>query len=322
MKKRVFSEEEIEKIIELYKQNYSINKIAKEIFHCRSSYISKILKANNVKIINSPLRRFTFDEEQKICKEYIEDNCSINFLHQKYNCSSETIKNVLEKNNIKIKIHRPKNGLLKDDFFEEINSEEKAYFLGFIFADGYIQGNCLGIEIHLRDKHLLESFKKIINSQSSISYRKRKNTEMVSIHVTSNKIIEDLSKYGIIENKTYLTKKLPLIKKELIPHFLRGLVDGDGWILNKGNKMALGFTSYSYNICKDFQEYCFSIIGSRNIKITTKGEKTTAYVCQFQSKADVKQLVTVLYKNNKICLTRKYAMAKGIFEDKNDEDIV
>lgn len=320
---RYFSQQDKEKIIDLYQSGYSIQQIAKNVFHCRTTFISEILQKNNIsKRKNTGSRILSPEEGREICKLYKTGKYTQKLLAEKYHCSTFVIHNVLTANNIEIKQHfNLKNLDLKEDFFETIDSEEKAYFLGFLFADGYVEKNEICCEINIKDIDLLLTFKQLINSQRKISYRKRTNTEMVSIKINSFKMVQDLSKYGIIPNKTKNTKHLPQIPEPFQKDFLRGLIDGDGWITkDKLGYYHLGFVSFYKTICEDFQKMCQKVANITNTaKITVKNNN---FVSQFQSQKLVKQLVTALYKDSNYYLTRKYIIAEDIFRVKNDEDIV
>ena len=61
------------------------------------------------------------------------------------------------------------------DFFKCINTEEKAYVLGFICADGHIEKDRLVITVSIKDKDILEKIKHALNSGHIIKEIKRKN---------------------------------------------------------------------------------------------------------------------------------------------------
>ena len=85
------------------------------------------------------IRTFEKDVEDKICYQYQEEGQTLTFLARLYHCRDEAIRAVLLKNNIPIKRKGlSKNRLLKEDFFDIIDTEEKAYFLGLMFADGNV----------------------------------------------------------------------------------------------------------------------------------------------------------------------------------------
>lgn len=99
-------------------------------------------------------------------------------------------------------------------FFKEINTEEKAYWLGFIYADGYVvynkeQGNYeLGIEISEVDKEHLNKFNKCFNNEFKVTTRQRtfksgSVVKMCSVRVYSKDLVEDLINNQIVPSKSY-----------------------------------------------------------------------------------------------------------------------
>lgn len=275
------------------------------------------------------IRTFNEEIEKEICKLYQEDGQTLTFLRQKYHCRIEAIKNVLNKYNISVrKRGTTKNKNIREDFFDNIDSEEKAYFLGLLFTDGNVQSDKtekrspqIRIQLKISDIKILQDFRTILNIQSKITYDKRKNKECAVLSFRNKHIADSLSKYGVVPNKTYLTKHLPDIPEQFKIHFLRGLLDGDGSIYQEKNgKFRIDFCSYHQSICEDFRQMCNSLLDENNTnRIENYG---TAYHIRFSKQSIVKQLATVLYKESKISLARKYSLAERIFEDKSEEDIV
>lgn len=324
-KKRLWTEDEIQKIIKWYCDDcFSISYIAKNLLKCRETTISNILKDNNIKIRNKKVGRvINLVHEKEIIKLYTEQNYNQRQIAEKYNCSSYVIHNILKRNNIEI-ITKPRiNNNQDEHYFDNIDNEHKAYWLGFLFADGNIYNNQLSIEIHEKDKELLEQFKKDLKLNSKISIRKRKNTTVCCIRVISKHICESLSKYGIVPNKTFNTKHLPEIPEKFLRHFIRGLIDGDGWItIDKNGKYHIGFTTNYQSVCEDFKKYC-NILTDNLCKSRITFKDKDKYPCfQIQSKKATKLLANVLYKDNNICLSRKYRLIEPLLDFKNDEDIV
>lgn len=328
-KVRVFTEKDKQNIINLYINGVTKPKI-REIYHCRSTAISEILKGIHSPNICQKKPKFSKEKEKEICEMYTSGKYNKKFIAEKFGCCVGTIINVLKRNNIEIVSHRVAHFSdmeLRDDFFETIDSEEKAYFLGFMFADGYVykgskNAKSVGLEIHIRDIDLIHKLKELLNTSNKIKYRKRSNTEMCSINVYSTKMANDLEKYGIVQNKTKVTKHLPDIPLPYRRHFLRGLLDGDGWIsIDKNGRYHVGFVSYHKSIAKDFQKACNSLIEEKNRStITTKGKNSSGYVCAFQAQKQVKQLMTALYKDSTIYLTRKRELVEPLFNEFNDDD--
>ena len=324
MKSRVWTENDYQIIQNMYESGQTIKYIAKEIFHCREATISAIVKEKGYikPVLGS--RKFTLQEENDICKLYQTGKYTQKFLAEKYNVCAEVIRNILRLHDIEIKKSVRKVDLnLQEDYFSQINSPEKAYLLGYLFADGNIYNNQLTLEIQYRDIEIIYLLQKELHSSNTISYRKRNNIETCSCRICSEQIRKDLEKYGIVPDKTHKTKHLPEIPQIFLRDFLRGLLDGDGWITkDKLGYYHIGFVNNYASICQDFQDKCNSLIEHKTkAKITNKGN-SSGYVAQFQSKESVKQLATVLYKDSTCYLTRKYNLATDIFESKGNEDIV
>ena len=92
---------------------------------------------------------------------------------------------------------------------------------------------------------------------------------MVCTRVGSSKMIEDLAKYGVVKNKTYITTKLPDLKEPFLHHMIRGFIDGDGWVMFDKEKKthAIGAVGHFETMMEDLKEKCNSLLTN---KITTK----------------------------------------------------
>ena len=120
----------------------------------------------------------------------------------------------------------------KENYFRQIDSKEKAYWLGFIYADGGISCNRLCFSLSSKDRGHLVSFCKSIGYDCSKikSYKRKLRDKTYScsdLSVFSKKIVSDLAKLGCIEKKTY-SLRFPKILEEFRCAFLVGFYDGDG----------------------------------------------------------------------------------------------
>ena len=125
---------------------------------------------------------------------------------------------------------RKRKYTLNENYFNDIDSKDKAYILGFIYADGSVYNNYLNIGIHKRDVSVLNFIKKEMRYNGPLYI----NGEYVKLTISSKKIVNSLKELGIIRNKTYVSKKLPQITTHLLPSFLLGFFDGDGSIYKSG----------------------------------------------------------------------------------------
>lgn len=269
------------------------------------------------------MRMINDKEEQEICKDYLSGLSMTNIAKMRH-CTQPRIKNILVKNDIPLRV-RKVNTNLKEDYFTNIDTPNKAYFLGLIFTDGSVteekdKQSQLRLELKASDVVLLEKYREELGITSKLIYSKRGNTESFLSTVRSDKIVKDLNKYGVVKNKTYLTNVLPKVSAILERDFLRGLIDGDGSIYPNQNYYRVNFTSHSKNICNDFLLLCEKVSG---MKITNKPTQNgKSYRVTLTKKALVKKLITSCYKDAEMYLPRKYMIATNIFEVKNEEDIV
>lgn len=144
------------------------------------------------------------------------------------------------KDRIKLSLaHRKYN--LDESFFTKIDSEEKAYWLGFLAGDGAITDKNK-IRLTIVDKSHLQKFKKAVQWLGKDYYHK--HTNALEVHFRSLKMTQDLARYFVTFRKTY-TVRFPNISKSLERHFIRGVFDADGCI-NKAVRISRGKSGQIY----------------------------------------------------------------------------
>lgn len=126
---------------------------------------------------------------------------------------------------------------LNDNFFEKIDTKDKAYILGWIASDGSIQKNSVVINIHEKDRECLEKIRDHFCGELPIKvYAEYSDsgdkTLFVSLTINSKTIVNDVCKHlQITPGKKAEHVKFPdAIPNELKIHFIRGYFDGDGSI--------------------------------------------------------------------------------------------
>lgn len=262
------------------------------------------------------IKRTSIEIEKKVCQDYQTGNYSSRELGIKYSLSKTCILKILERYNIpKVNRHLVNNNL-DVHYFDNIDTEEKAYFLGFIFADGSISNDEFFLDINEKDIEMLLRIREEIHSNCKITTRKKGNSMMSRIAIKNKVFCSSLSQYGIIENKTKMTSHLPVEKIPTIFYkdFLRGLIDGDGWVIKtKQNLYKIGYVTQYYSTALDFVEMLNSLLEEKwKNKILTPKDRYA--IVNIQKQSIVKQVALVLYKGNKICLSRKFQMAQEIFD--------
>lgn len=223
------------------------------------------------------------------------------------------------------------------DYFKVIDTEEKAYWLGFIFADGWTylsrstEAGCLGIELQKGDVGHLRKFNKSIHGNYKITFRTRENTtdvapgihDMCAIRIFSREMTDDLIEKGVVPNKS-LVKEFPTdIPEDLIRHFIRGYFDGNGCVSagkdkdKRINALHFSFHSGSLNFITSIKNILARYnIFSSDIAPTVFNEKlgkeTCFYFSVYSNYSNSQKFYSFLYDNYSISLDRKFNKAKHI----------
>lgn len=197
-----------------------------------------------------------------------------------------------------------------EKFFDRWTSQ-MAYVLGFTFADGSIYKTTLSWDIQTRDLNLLRKINKALDSTYPIVTTLRNSCRL---RISNQMLIEGAIRRGLLPKKN-MRKIFPNIPLRYKRHFIRGFLDGDGWIVNRTWKKEsdLGFVSsgvHFLNQLKDEIKDQLGILGKirqRN-KITLKGVKSVTYILDYYS-ANAALVAKWLFGNLKdddIYLDRKY----------------
>lgn len=196
---------------------------------------------------------------------------------------------------------------LDEHFFDVIDSENKAYWLGFISADGCIRKDDKQLSISLmpQDSNHLYKFSKDLNSNYPVYMYKDK----CSIVVTSTTLVNSLVNLGVTPRKSFSLKVCTKIPKNLLLHYYRGLVDGDGCLYKRPDGFfEIGLVG-TYSICESFR--CWLIAKGINIKAKTNSIRTF-YGIRANGRNLPKAICELLYRNSNVFLDRKYKLAMEI----------
>ena len=183
--------------------------------------------------------------EEKIINDYINGK-SLRQIAKEYHVNRNRISKLLKEKNVKIRTQKEtsRKYTFNENYFESIDTEDKAYWLGFIYADGFITNKrkngsqSLGITLSLRDISHLRKFKNSISATNPINTyyyygfisEGYPATQCSRILLPSQKLVDDIKKHGVIEHKTKIITFPKNLNDNLIPHFVRGYMDGDGSI--------------------------------------------------------------------------------------------
>lgn len=292
---------------EYYKiDHHTINRYSKEIGFDDSIYKK---------------RKLSEKEIDYIIQNY--NNYSATKIAEYLNITKEAVSGVWFRNNLRGKDTRI-YPLLNESYFEVIDTQDKAYFLGFIGADGCLYDSqekhknkqkILRISIRYEDIKILELFKKVLQTDKKIIWSK---DIYVNLEISSNKIFDDIEKLGLSPRKTW-KNTIANIPKKFMPALIRGYFDGDGSIgLSKNDSysdVGIIISGYHENLKKiqDFllEKNIFSVftIDKRTYTKGTTGEFGNLYLSNRTSKYAFLKLI---YENcEDYYMDRKYEKAMG-----------
>lgn len=265
-----------------------------------------------------PRKVITEELKEEIIKYYLSQPMTMKQVEDKYELSHPTITKILKDvpKYTKAKLNNPN---MKEHFFQEINEEAKAYFLGLLISDGNVFKDNTGrqasisITLDLKDEYMLEKFKEVLQANTSVGHDGRGCGQ---IAVRSNIMAEDLAKYGVVPRKSYNTY-LPLISKEMMPHLIRGIFDGDGSIMAKPNPSNDGHNRFLHSISfcethqlmEDISNYILENLGIKTAVYDYKDRNLSEL--KIQNIDNIAKFGYWIYRNSTIFLNRK----KDIFND-------
>ena len=256
---------------------------------------------------------------QKIIEDY-KNGKSMRQIEIDYGVTRTTVSRYLTKLGIKTTVgnhHRTYSH--KEDFFHTIDTEEKAYWLGFMFADGYISNNDnrygqdqFGLSLAEEDIGSLYQFKKALDATNPVHiYNRNSNTKgqsLCRLQLTSQQTVDDLIMHGCKKQKSHILQPPIDVPNELIPHFIRGFFDGDGSIVkakNNNYKKTSGYV-YSINITTtkmmaDWLQAYFDM-GS----VAKESRKEFTYYYNLGGHLQVIKFYHILYDKATVYMKRKY----------------
>lgn len=196
-----------------------------EIFDCNENTIANLLKRNNIKIRDNII--LTPDQEL-LAVDLYQQGQSEQSIANLFSVSRGAVQHALTRKNID---RRTSRRFSYDEFsFDTIDTPDKAYWLGFIYADGTVaQQRQLAIGLGLKDTEHLWFFNRFMKSDQSVRVTKT----YTSITFSSNHLGETLTKLGIVPRRGSFDLTLAGLPKHLYSHFIRGIMDGDGCITKK-----------------------------------------------------------------------------------------
>lgn len=275
---------------------------------------------------------YSNEEINKIVSLYLDDKLSHRDIGKIFNVSKTVISRVLHENNVVCRNTSETMRIyeLNEHFFDNIDTEEKAYFFGLLYADGcnFISSinrrtcHLIRISLQERDAHILKELSKLIFTNREVKYniKKADNSKHCFVSISSRHMSDTLNNYGMTPRKS-LTKVFPQVildsDPEIQRHFIRGYFDGNGYvIIHKPRKAHYTYQKYSFgitstlNMCETIKCVIENNTNVRSLTIIQgsirENSKDIIKVIKTSNKHDVIELLDWLYKNSTYYLYRKH----------------
>jgi hypothetical protein len=210
---------------------------------------------------------------------------------------------------------------INENYFETIDNEEKAYFLGLLYADGNVashiqdengkwhKGNDVVLSLHEKDKDILEKYSAAIYGHIKLNKPclLSSGQHSIAVSVYSKKFRENLIKLGCTPTKTFTIRFPTFLSDELTRHFIRGYFDGDGCISIKAVRMDITSNWYFVSALHD---YINNVVGIKTLGVGKVGygkepDEITGSL-QIHSTPNIIKFFNWLYKDCTVYMKRKY----------------
>ena len=200
---------------------------------------------------------------------------------------------------------------LNENYFETIDTEEKAYWLGLIYADGCLHIRTNGVKtfclaLKEEDGYIIEELNSALDSEYKVKHNVNNwNTRYSRLDINSKLFCEHLENKGVHPNKTTecLFPTQEIVPINLRKHFIRGFMDGDGCIsITHDTDYSLKFIG-TYEMMKGIQDFFGIENGSL---VQDKRCNVPIYSLGYHGNRITENLLTILYEDSHISLDRKY----------------
>lgn len=249
--------------------------------------------------------------KENIIKRYIDGESTIK-ISKNTNYSVGGIRKILIKNGVKLRspLGLSRKYLLDLNIFEEMKTDWKSYFLGWLYSDGNIYKSSIRLTLCERDIDILDFFnskiytpkrpyKKIISKINTLNGVDFLSKNAYGLEISGIKLTNDIKKYGLFPNKSK-TLRWPKNLDINYNYFLLGYFEGDGSVHCKGKHFIIRICSGSIEFINDLSKF----LNDNNIENSITKEKTV-YLVVIRKVKSIYNLYNFMYKGSPYFLSRK-----------------
>lgn len=268
-------------------------------------------------------KKLSVEQEKELVKKYLEGE-SVKTLMQIYDfASKKSITDKVKKyypNDYKEIIKQAKNNRKNYNFsLKEIDSPFKAYLIGLLLTDGYVIKDRNSIGLDMTDEDVIKFVAEIVGTNYK-AYNSENRKTRYRVLITQENIKEEVSRFGIIENKSLIIPRPQLTKQEeqYLPFIIRGIIDGDGSVSPTSYK---GSQFFIVTKSKEFAEWIYEVLVDKffmeDIHIRHRNSDQM-YRIESANQYNILKLIALVY-NKPYGMKRKYIELRKTFRDYNKD---
>lgn len=240
---------------------------------------------------------------------------------EKLHIYHKPINDVLEKLGVKRDGRSRRQYYLNENYFDNIDTPNKAYILGFFFADGcnFMKKSTISMSLEKHDKEILEKIRKEIRSERPLEFiqqskRIDKNDyhykDMWRLLLFSSHMCKALNDVGMVPNKSLILKFPENLNKNLYSHFMRGYFDGDGsychHITSKGWRQDLITFTSTLDMCEHMLNILHDGIVTGGGIYDASNKNGVTKVLSISGTNQCKVIFDYMYKDADLYMKRKH----------------
>lgn len=276
------------------------------LYNVNRCTMGNFLSENNIQLY----KPFGKEDVPSLIQDY-NDGLSLCKTALKYHISPYKVTEILNQNNIRIRTQseRSRKYSINEQYFDIIDTPNKAYILGLLYADGTRDrdSNNISISLQERDKKILDQINQEIGSNRPLWYvdnSKKKDAKRMNqwrLSFCNERMARSLFEYGLVPCKEFKTTFPNQINEKLWRHFIRGYMDGDGCVLNGECKWTVTGNKPLLLFIKDYLQEKLNIYVQDFVHHNGR-----SHIIRVSGGRQVKKLLDFLYEDAEMFIERKY----------------